>query len=45
VIEAEEQGVTSANAEEMRRSSPSPNVRRLLGVTPELGEALKLDRS
>ena len=45
LIEAEEQGVTQANAEEMRRTSPSPNTRRLLGVTPELGEALKLDRN
>ncbi|MBK1658566.1 amino acid ABC transporter substrate-binding protein [Paracraurococcus ruber] len=45
LIEAEEQGVTRANAEEMRRSSQNPNTRRLLGVTPELGEALKLDRA
>jgi general L-amino acid transport system substrate-binding protein len=45
LIEAEEQGVTQANAEQMRRTSPSPNTRRLLGVTPELGEALRLDRA
>ncbi|MBL6454928.1 amino acid ABC transporter substrate-binding protein [Belnapia sp. T6] len=45
LIEAEEQGVTQANAEEMRRTSTNPNTRRLLGVTPELGEALKLDRA
>ena len=45
LIEAEEQGVTQANAEEMRRTSANPNTRRLLGVTPELGEALKLDRN
>ena len=43
VIEAEEQGVTQANAEEMRRTSTNPNTRRLLGVTPELGQALKLE--
>ncbi|CAH0290907.1 amino acid ABC transporter substrate-binding protein [Roseomonas sp. CECT 9278] len=43
VIEAEEQGVTRANAEEMRRTSVNPNTRRLLGVTPELGQSLKLD--
>jgi len=43
MIEAEEQGVTQANAEEMRRTSTSPNTRRLLGVTPELGQSLKLD--
>lgn len=43
VIEAEEQGITRANAEEMRRTSTNPNTRRLLGVTPELGQALRLD--
>lgn len=45
LIEAEEQGVTRANAEEQRRTSQNPNTRRLLGATPELGEALKLDRA
>ncbi|MBS7790136.1 amino acid ABC transporter substrate-binding protein [Roseococcus sp. SDR] len=43
LLEAEEQGVTQANAEQMRRTSTNPNTRRLLGVTPELGQALKLD--
>ena len=43
LIEAEEQGITAANAEEMRRTSTNPNTRRLLGVTPELGQAIKLD--
>ena len=43
VIEAEEQGITRANAEEQRRTSVNPNTRRLLGVTPELGQSLKLD--
>jgi len=43
IIEAEEQGITRANAEEMRRTAANPNTRRLLGVTPELGQALKLD--
>lgn len=43
VIEAEEQGITRANAEEIRRTSTNPNTRRLLGVTPELGQSLKLD--
>ena len=43
VIEAEEQGVTAANAETMRRTSVNPNTRRLLGVTPELGQSLKID--
>jgi len=45
VIEAEEQGVTRANAEQMRATSTNPNTRRLLGVTPELGESLRLDRN
>lgn len=43
IIEAEEQGISRANAEEQRRTSTSPNTRRLLGVTPELGQSLKLD--
>jgi general L-amino acid transport system substrate-binding protein len=43
IIEAEEQGITRANAEAMRGTSPNPNTRRLLGVTPELGQSLKLD--
>ncbi|MEO3470949.1 amino acid ABC transporter substrate-binding protein [Roseomonas sp. CAU 1739] len=43
IIEAEEQGVTAANAEEQRRTSVNPNTRRLLGVTPELGQSIKLD--
>ena len=41
--EAEELGITAANAEEQRRTSVNPNTRRLLGVTPELGQALRLD--
>ena len=43
LIQAEELGVTSANAEEMKRSSPNPDIRRLLGADPLLGNALKLD--
>ncbi|MDB5414614.1 MAG: amino acid transporter substrate-binding protein [Rubritepida sp.] len=43
LIEAEEQGITSVNAEEMRRTTTNPNTRRLLGVTPELGQSVKLD--
>ncbi|MCW8085796.1 amino acid ABC transporter substrate-binding protein [Sabulicella glaciei] len=43
IIEAEEQGVTRDNVEEMRRTSANPNTRRLLGVTPELGQSLKID--
>jgi len=43
IIEAEDQGITRANAEEQRRTSTNPNTRRLLGVTPELGQSLRLD--
>ena len=43
LIQAEELGVTSQNAEELRRSSPNPEIRRLLGTDPVLGNGLKLD--
>ncbi|MBX6376574.1 MAG: amino acid ABC transporter substrate-binding protein [Acetobacteraceae bacterium] len=43
LIQAEELGITQANAEEMRRTSQNPEVRRLLGADPLLGDALKLD--
>jgi general L-amino acid transport system substrate-binding protein len=45
LIEAEELGVTSQNAEQMRASSPNPAVRRLLGAVPDLGQAVKLQPS
>ncbi len=35
--------MTRANAEELRRASTNPNTRRLLGATPEPGQAIKLD--
>ena len=41
-IQAEELGVTRANAEAMRTST-DPDIRRLLGVEPGLGKALGLD--
>jgi general L-amino acid transport system substrate-binding protein len=41
MIEAEEQGITRANAAEMR-ASQDPNIQRLLGVTPGFGKALGL---
>ena len=44
MIEAEEYGITSANVEEMR-SSTSPNIQRILGVTPGAGKNLGLDES
>jgi general L-amino acid transport system substrate-binding protein len=42
LVEAEELGVTQANAEEMTKSQ-DPTVQRLLGVTGELGSRLTLD--
>jgi general L-amino acid transport system substrate-binding protein len=42
LIQAEELGVDSRNAEQMR-GSPNPDIRRLLGADPLLGNALKLD--
>ncbi|TDH64234.1 amino acid ABC transporter substrate-binding protein [Dankookia rubra] len=42
LIQAEELGVTSQNAEAMK-TSPNPDIRRLLGVDPVLGNGLKLD--
>jgi general L-amino acid transport system substrate-binding protein len=43
MIIAEELGVTSANVDEMK-SSPSPEVKRLLGVSGEYGEMLGLSK-
>ncbi|MDN3565374.1 amino acid ABC transporter substrate-binding protein [Paeniroseomonas aquatica] len=42
LIQAEELGVNSTNLEAMK-SSPNPDIRRLVGVDPLLGNALKLD--
>lgn len=42
MIEAEEYGVTSKNADEMLKS-PNPGIQRLLGVTPGMGKALGID--
>jgi general L-amino acid transport system substrate-binding protein len=43
LMEAEERGITAANVEQMRQESTNPDTRRLLGVTPEVAQALKLD--
>ena len=43
LIQAEELGVTAANAEQMRGSSTNPDVRRLLGADPVLGQTLHLN--
>src|SRR6266508_2354796 len=43
LIEAEELGVTAANADEMTKSSSVPSIQRLLGTSGELGSRLGLD--
>lgn len=43
LMEAEERGVTAANADQVKRETTNPDTRRLLGTSPELGQALKLD--
>lgn len=43
LVQAEESGITAANAEEMRRTSADANTRRLLGAVPEVGQGLRLD--
>src|SRR5437868_9896624 len=43
LIEAEELGVTAANADEMAKSSSTPAIQRLLGTAGELGSRLGLD--
>jgi general L-amino acid transport system substrate-binding protein len=42
-IAAEELGVTSANVEEMARTSTNPDVQRLLGRTGDLGRSMGLN--
>ncbi|RYJ01893.1 MAG: amino acid ABC transporter substrate-binding protein [Acetobacteraceae bacterium] len=42
LIQAEELGVNSTNLEAMK-ASPNPDIRRLVGTDPLLGNALKLD--
>jgi len=42
-IAAEELGVTSANVEELARTSTNPDIQRLLGRTGDLGRAMGLD--
>jgi len=42
MVEAEELGVTSANAEQMRDTSENPSIRRLLGVEGNFGEMIGL---
>jgi general L-amino acid transport system substrate-binding protein len=45
MVEAEEQGVTSANADAMLAESPNPTVQRLLGKTGDFGKQIGLDNA
>jgi len=45
LVEAEELGITRANAEQLLATSPDPAVQRLLGKTGDLGPAVGLDRA
>lgn len=42
MIEAEEHGITSRNVDEMLKSA-NPTIKRILGVTPGVGKALKVE--
>lgn len=44
MLEAEELGVSSHNADALAKSSKDPNVRRLLGLEEDLGRMLGLDK-
>lgn len=43
MIEAEELGITSANAAEMKKTSSDPSVQRLLGNTGDVGKGMGVD--
>jgi general L-amino acid transport system substrate-binding protein len=45
MLEAEEQGVTSANADRMLAESQNPSVQRLLGKTGDFGKQIGLDNA
>jgi len=45
LIQAEESGVTAANADQMAKSPPNPDVARLLGAEGDLGSMLGLDKA
>ncbi|WP_170317820.1 amino acid ABC transporter substrate-binding protein [Paroceanicella profunda] len=42
LLYAEQEGITSANVDEIRAAPPSPTIERLLGVSPGIGERLGL---
>ena len=43
LIEAEEYGITAANADEMAANPPNPSVARILGAEGNYGEMIGLD--
>ena len=45
LINAEEAGVTAANADDMVANSTDPNIRRLLGVEGDFGKAIGLENN
>ena len=44
LIEAEEYGITQANADELKANSKDPSVQRILGAGEDLGKLLGLDK-
>jgi general L-amino acid transport system substrate-binding protein len=44
MVEAEELGITKANADELRKTSANPNVQRLLGQSDDMGKLIGLDK-
>ena len=42
LIDAEEDGITQANVDDLKKNSPNPEVKRILGVTDEMGGKLGL---
>ncbi len=44
MIEAEEYGITKANADELRKTSTNPNVLRILGNGDDMGRGIGLDK-
>ncbi|HEX5128087.1 MAG TPA: amino acid ABC transporter substrate-binding protein [Rhodocyclaceae bacterium] len=44
LIEAEENGITQANVDELKAHSTDPNVQRILGTSDDMGKLLGLDK-
>ena len=44
MVEAEELGITKANADELRKTSANPNLQRLLGQSDDMGKLIGLDK-